>query len=184
MKIKNSNSFDNMGGLIIGEVPISLIVLSALSVALSIFVIFLISSIRIKDSIVSDFRLEEELSSMDSPYDPDNNEKGYNIETAIRIPITRMNDVTAGLPVLLTFDQSPGCPTYCSIGYVRGVGFRVVQTLGGVEATALVNVSLDKSHINVHDYNHIGKTGQAELIFSEKVLGNIIIGSFIDHLSK
>ena len=83
MKIKNSNSFDNMGGLIIGEVPISLIVLSALSVALSIFVIILISSIRIKDSIVSDFRLEEELSSMDSPYDPDNNEKGYNIETAI-----------------------------------------------------------------------------------------------------
>ena len=47
MKIKNSNSFDNMGGLIIGEVPISLIVLSALSVALSIFVIILISFICI-----------------------------------------------------------------------------------------------------------------------------------------
>lgn len=185
MEIKNSGCFDNMGRQVIGDIPSSLIVVSALSVALSLLIVFLISSIRIKDSIVSDFRLEEDWPSLYRTYDYVKNEKGNNIKTEIRIPITRVNDVTVGLPVLLSFDLSPGSPAYSIIGYVKGVDFRVEQPLTREEISVLASVSLDESHINIQDNSIIiGKTGKAELIISDNLLGSIIIGSFIDHLPQ
>lgn len=185
MKIKSSNCFVNMGRRVIGDIPISLIIASGLTVALSLLILLLISSIRIKESIVSEFRLEEELPSLYSSYDSASDEKGNNIETVVRIPITRVKDVTVGLPVLLSFDQSPGSPAYGIIGYVKGVGFQVEQQSAGKEVIALVNVSVDKSHFRVQDYrNNIGKKGKAELIISNNVLGKVIIDSYIDHLPQ
>ncbi|MBQ9173275.1 MAG: hypothetical protein IJ584_14195 [Bacteroidales bacterium] len=181
-----------MGRRIIGHVPVSLMVVSALSVALSLLIIILISSIRIKDSIVSEFRLEDLMESSvchsdlpNSSYDTAGDAEKTNIETTIIIPINRVNDVTVGLPVLLSFDQPLDNRANDIIGYVKGVDFRVEQPLKGVEVTALVNVFLDKSRYNIKDYDHIiGKTGKAELIISDNRLGKIIFGNIVNRLSK